>query len=295
MTESATALPRPADFRQHHRLRVRWSELDMQGVVFNGHYLNYMDIAVGEWWRAMAMPYASAMATMGGEFFARKSGVDYLAPAHMDDVIDVCVRDGRLGNSSMVIEGALFVDGRLIATSELLYVFADLQTRVPTRIPDAFRAMLQRFRSGAPMTEVQLGDWAALQAEASALRRTVFVDEQGVPEHEEWDAADADCLHAVAHNGLGQAVATGRLLPAQGGVAKLGRMAVLKPLRGTGVGAQVLQALERGSAARGDAAIELSAQMSALGFYAKAGYVPEGEPYDEVGIAHIHMRKRHAR
>ena len=60
-------------------------------------------------------------------------------------------------------------------------------------------------------------------------------------------------------------------------MAKLGRMAVLKPLRGTGVGVLVLQALERASQARGDAAIALSAQLSALGFYAKAGYVPEGK------------------
>ena len=185
----------------------------------------------------------------------------------------------------------MFVSGRLIATSELLYVFADLQTQVPTRIPDAFRAMLQRHRDGHDMVDVQSGSWAQLQAEAAPLRRTVFVDEQGVPEADEWDAADADCLHAVARNGLGQAVGTGRLLPAQGGVAKLGRMAVLKPLRGTGVGAQVLRALEAASQARGDAAVLLSAQVAAQGFYARAGYLPEGEPYDEVGIAHIHMRK----
>lgn len=291
MTTEAQALPRLTDFRHHTRLRVRWSELDVQGVVFNGHYLNYMDVAVGEWWRALAMPYASAMAAMGGEFFARKSTVDYLASARMDDVVEVCVRDGRLGNSSMVIEGAMFVSGRLIATSELLYVFADLQTQVPKRIPDAFRAMLQRHRDGHDMVDVQSGSWAQLQAEAAPLRRTVFVDEQGVPEADEWDAADADCLHAVARNGLGQAVGTGRLLPAQGGVAKLGRMAVLKPLRGTGVGAQVLRALEAASQARGDAAVLLSAQVAAQGFYARAGYQPEGEPYDEVGIAHIHMRK----
>ena len=291
MTTEPQALPRPADFRLHHRLRVRWSELDVQGVVFNGHYLNYVDVAVGEWWRAMAMPYASAMAHMGGEFFVRKSTLDYLASARMDDVIDVCVREGRVGNSSMLIEAALFVDGRPVTTCELLYVFADLHTQVPVRIPDAFRAMLARWQSGAAMVEVQTGDWAQLQAEAGALRRTVFVDEQGVPESEEWDAADAQCLHAVARNGLGQAVGTGRLLPAQGGVAKLGRMAVLKPLRGTGVGAQVLQALEAASQARGDAAVLLSAQVAAQGFYARAGYVPEGEPYDEVGIANIHMRK----
>ncbi|ARU05847.1 4-hydroxybenzoyl-CoA thioesterase [Comamonas serinivorans] len=287
-----TALPQPADFRLHHRMRVRWSELDMQGVVFNGHYLNFFDVAVGEWWRDMALPYASGMARMGGEFFVRKATVDYLASAQMDDLLDICVRTGRLGNSSMVIDGALFVAGRLIATAELLYVFADVRTKVPARIPDAFRAMLERHAQGGAMTEVTTGSWAELEADAAPLRRTVFVDEQGVPEHEEWDAADAHCLHAVARNGLGQAVATGRLLPAEHGVAKLGRMAVLKPLRGLGLGEQVLQALEAAARARGDTAVLLSAQVGAQGFYARAGYQPEGEPYDEVGIPHVHMRKR---
>ena len=87
----------PQDFRLHHRMRVRWSELDIQGVVFNGHYLNYFDVAVGEWWRDLALPYSAAMAHMGGEFFVRKATVDYLGSARMDDHMDVCVRAGRLG------------------------------------------------------------------------------------------------------------------------------------------------------------------------------------------------------
>lgn len=285
-------LPRPSDFRLHHRLRVRWSELDVQGVVFNGHYLNFFDVAVGEWWRDMAMPYEAGMARLGGEFFVRKATVEYLASAHMDELLDVCVRSGHVGNSSMLVEGAVFVDGRAIATAELLYVFADLQTKQPTRVPDAFRAMLQRHAQGYAMADVAVGSWASLQAEATPLRHSVFVQEQGVPEHEEWDAADAQCLHAVARNGLGQAVATGRLLPAEQGVARLGRMAVLKPLRGVGVGALVLRALEDAARARGDTAVLLSAQRHAQGFYASAGYAPEGDPFDEVGIPHLHMRKR---
>lgn len=272
-------------------MRVRWSELDIQGVVFNGHYLNFFDVAVGEWWRDLALPYSAAMAHMGGEFFVRKATVDYLGSARMDDQMDVCVRAGRMGNSSMVIEGALFVEGRLLTTAELLYVFADLTTHATMRIPDGFRDTLVRHGRGDCMVDVAVGDWAALQAEAAPLRRAVFVAEQGVPESEEWDAADAHCLHAVARNGLGQTVATGRLLPADNGVSKIGRMAVVRPLRGTGLGAQVLAGLEAAARSRGDCAVLLSAQVSAQGFYAKAGYVPEGEPHDEVGIAHQTMRK----
>lgn len=141
------------------------------------------------------------------------------------------------------------------------------------------------------MSELRIGDWNALGQDASAVRRAVFVQEQGIAAEDEWDAADAQCLHAVLSDELHQPVATGRLLPAEAGVAHIGRMAVLRHQRGKGWGARVLQALEHAARARGDQAIELSAQCSAQGFYARQGYVAQGLPYDEVGIAHVRMRK----
>jgi predicted GNAT family N-acyltransferase len=68
-------------------------------------------------------------------------------------------------------------------------------------------------------------------------------------------------------------------------------MAVLQPRRGEGLGAEVLAALEREGAARGLRAFKLSAQLSARGFYDRAGYAPVGDVYDEVGIPHIAMEK----
>lgn len=142
----------------------------------------------------------------------------------------------------------------------------------------------------APVT-VQVGDWATLGAEAAAIRQAVFVAEQGIPAELEWDAADATCVHAVARNRQGVAVATGRLLPYQPGTAKIGRMAVLPGQRGNGIGRQVLDALMAAAQARGDASVLLHAQASAAPFYARAGYVVEGEPFEEAGIPHLAMRK----
>lgn len=287
--------PRPdptrADFRFFHRLRVRWAEVDMQKIVFNAHYLMYFDTAVADYWRALAMPYEEAMHQLGGDIFVRKATVDFRASARLDEVLDVGMKCARIGNSSMLFEGVLFRRNQYLVGCELLYVFADPATQTSRPVPDALRAVLQGYEAGEPMTEVLTGDWAALGEGASALRRQVFIEEQGIPAAEEWDAADATAVHAVARNRLGQAIATGRLLPAEDGVGRVGRMAVHRVLRNGGHGEAVLHALENAARARGDRAVTLSAQRDAERFYARSGYAPAGEPFEEVGIPHVEMRK----
>ena len=59
------------DFRFSHRLRVRWVEVDMQQIVFNGHYLMYFDTAVTDYWRRLAMPYAATMQQLGGDLYVK--------------------------------------------------------------------------------------------------------------------------------------------------------------------------------------------------------------------------------
>ncbi|MDY7578998.1 GNAT family N-acetyltransferase [Herbaspirillum sp. RTI4] len=131
-----------------------------------------------------------------------------------------------------------------------------------------------------------LGGWDTLQQEASAIRHTVFVLEQNVPVELENDALDAVCLHAVARNAAGVALATGRLLPD----GHIGRMAVMKEARGSGIGALVLKALLQAALQRGDAVIALNAQWHAQAFYAAYGFVAEGAQFMDAGIPHIVMR-----
>lgn len=127
-----------------------------------------------------------------------------------------------------------------------------------------------------------------------ALRHEVFVRGQGVPEELELDELDAVCDHVVARV-EGQVVGTGRLLPAVdspiGRVGRIGRMAVADSARRRGVGAAVLERLEQRAAERGDAAVELHAQLHARPFYARAGYTAYGPVFDDAGIDHVAMRK----
>ncbi len=140
-----------------------------------------------------------------------------------------------------------------------------------------------------PMTYIEIGEWALLQAAAQSVRTAVFVHEQGIAPEDEWDAEDDSALHAVLFDVNGQALGNARLLQPSTAVAKVGRMAVLKETRGHGYGARLLQSLILGAKQHGHQEVRLSAQRSAQGFYATHGFVVVGEPFDEVGIAHIEM------
>ena len=239
-----------------------------------------------------SLPYAEAMQALGGELYVRKATLEFVASARMDDEVDVALRCERIGHTSMTMTGAIFRGERALVGAEIVYVFADPATQTARPVPAALRELIQRYEAGQEVLRVVTGRWSALERDAAPLRRAVFVGEQGIPESEEWDAADATALHAVAINALGQAVGTGRLLAAEPGVGKIGRMAVHRALRGTGVGARVLAALIEAARTRGDHTLRLSAQRTAMGFYQRQGWQCVGEPYDEVGIPHQTMERR---
>ncbi len=278
-----------ADFRFFHRLRVRWVEVDIQKIVFNGHYLMYFDTAVADYWRALGLPYEEAMHQLGGDLYVKKATVEYFASARMDERLDVALRCARIGNSSMLFECAIFRGDQLLIGGELLYVFADPATQTSRPVPPALREILTGFEAGETMLHARTGSWNELSADAGAIRTRVFVQEQRIPAELEWDAADASALHAVVYNRLQQPVATGRLLQVRPGLGQIGRVAVHEVLRGGGAGQVVMQALVDAARRRGDTELMLHAQRTAENFYARLGFVARGEPFDEVGIAHIEM------
>jgi predicted GNAT family N-acyltransferase len=176
-----------------------------------------------------------------------------------------------------------------LVTGELVYVFADPATQTALPVPQPLRDALQAFEAGTPMVSVALGSWADLGPEAHPLRRAVFVEEQKIPAELEWDAADADALHALARNRFGQVLATGRLTEPAPGIGKIGRMAVLHSVRGGGVGRAVLDALIGAARQRGLHEVMLQAQISAQPFYNRAGFVPRGSLFEVAGIPHQEM------
>lgn len=277
------------DYRFFDRLRVRWAEIDAQKIVFNGHYLTYFDTAIAAYWRALALPYHETMEYLGGDLFVRKATLEYEGSARYDDVLDVGLRCSRIGNSSILFSGAAFRGDEGLVSCELVYVFADPVQQTSRPVPQELRDVLQSFEAGKPMVEVRVGSWDELGRDARKIRTEVFVQEQRIPADMEWDAADASCIHAVAYNRFGVALATGRLLQHVPGVAKIGRMAVSRVMRGSGVGRHVLEALMKAARARGDREVLLHAQASAANFYARAGFSPRGPEFDEAGIPHVEM------
>ena len=282
----------PRDFRFMERLRVRWAEVDMQKIVFNGHYLMYVDTAVAGYWRALALPYEQTMAALAGDLFVRKATLEYHAPAAYDDALSVGIRCDRVGTSSLTWATAVFRGEDLLVSGELVYVFADPVVRESRPVPEALRAAFTGFEAGEPMLAVTVGHWAELGPAAQAIRHEVFVQEQHIPAELEWDVADAQAVHALAVNRLGLPLGTGRLLVAGDGSGRIGRMAVRRALRGSQVGRALLRQLTAAARERGLRELTLHAQMSAVGFYLREGFEPEGEVFSEAGIAHQTMRRR---
>ncbi|ACB34140.1 thioesterase superfamily protein [Leptothrix cholodnii SP-6] len=282
-------MSRRNSFRFLHRLRVRWAEVDLQQVVFNGHYLMYFDTAVADYWRALALPYHETMAQLDGDLYVRKATVEYEASARFDDQLEIGVRCERVGNSSITFSCAVFRAEELLVGGELVYVFVDPVSRTSRPVPQALRETLLAYEGGAPMLDVRVGSWAELGGRAQTIRTEVFVHEQRIPAELEWDAADATCVHALAVNRLGMPLATGRLLEPSPGVGRIGRMAVRASMRGGHVGRAVLDALLAAARERGFHEVVLHAQQSAVGFYLRVGFVPRGEAFEEAGILHQEM------
>ena len=137
--------------------------------------------------------------------------------------------------------------------------------------------------------EVVLATGAEREA-TIAIRHVVFVEEQRVPVDLERDGRDDEADHFLGRV-AGVPAAAARLVSDAAGVGTAQRVAVLPPLRGTGIGAAVMAALEERARRRGMQSLELHAQVPVRGFYERLGYTAFGDEYDEAGIPHISMRK----
>jgi predicted GNAT family N-acyltransferase len=155
----------------------------------------------------------------------------------------------------------------------------------------------------APMStpyEVRVAEDPADREACFAVRKEVFVVEQGVPEELEYDALDAVAVHVLAVRDDGLPLGTGRLLHGEAAAARtggdrtvgsLGRLAVARQARGLGVGVALVRAIEDAARARGLEAVDLHAQTQALGFYERLGYEAYGPEFPDAGIPHRAMRR----
>lgn len=142
-----------ADFRHRLPLRVRWAEVDRQGVVFNAHYLLYSDVCVTEYWRALGMRYPDDFAPLGTDLFVRKATVDYQSGAYYDDELEVCGRIARIGNSSLQFGVEIYRRRQyeaVLVKVDLVYVYVDAPSRTPKRVDNAVRDKVRAFETVAP-------------------------------------------------------------------------------------------------------------------------------------------------
>ncbi|WP_370252231.1 GNAT family N-acetyltransferase [Nioella sp.] len=126
------------------------------------------------------------------------------------------------------------------------------------------------------------------RAACFAVRKAVFMGEQGVSEAEEWDGLDDACTHFLAASADGPA-GCARLLP-KGYIAKVQRVAVMPAYRGTGLGRQIMQAVLDHARHEGFTTVILDSQTHALGFYEALGFIAHGPEFDDAGIPHRSMR-----
>jgi YbgC/YbaW family acyl-CoA thioester hydrolase len=264
MTEPTA--PERQHFRFFDRLRVRWAEVDMQKIVFNGHYLMYFDTAVAAYWRALALPYHDTMEALQGDLYVRKATLEYEASARYDDACDVGMRCARIGKSSMLFQAAVFRGEQRLVHGELVYVFADPSSQTSRPVPQTLRDTLEAFEAGEPMLRMCWGSWQEWGPEISRLRE---------PEAARPDADDALALHLLARNRLGVAVGAARVLAQPAGQVSLGCMSVLHAVRGAGAGREMLAAVLAQARQQGVVELRLLTPSHIVPFFARAGFIAE--------------------
>jgi acyl-CoA thioester hydrolase len=144
-----------ADFAFHHAFRVRWSETDAQGVVFNARYLDYADIAITEYWRQCGIRLVNRDEPL--EFHVKKATVTWFAPIKPDEMIEVMARTLATGRTSMTqfveIHGANEAgDDDLRAEVELVSVYVDLDTHRPMVLPEWVPGLFAEYDARAKVT-----------------------------------------------------------------------------------------------------------------------------------------------
>jgi acyl-CoA thioester hydrolase len=136
----------PTTLRHRHPFRVRYSEVDYQGIVYVAHYVMYFDHAIHEFFRALPYDYTALRASTGTDFHTVRALVEYRRPLRFDERFEVEARLGRIGRSSLTFALAIFAEGETEprASGEMVWVHADQATMRAAQLPAALLALLAR-------------------------------------------------------------------------------------------------------------------------------------------------------
>jgi acyl-CoA thioester hydrolase len=133
----ATPLAR-SDFQFFHRIRIRWSEVDRQGVVFNGHHLTYFDVGMTEYLREIGYPYPQGLIEGGTDLHLVKAVIEYKGFIRFDELIDVATKVGRFGRSSLTFDFEIFRkdEDAVLASGQNIYVNVGIETKKSAPLPE---------------------------------------------------------------------------------------------------------------------------------------------------------------
>jgi acyl-CoA thioester hydrolase len=129
-----------SDFRFHHKIRVRFADTDLQGIVFNGNYLTFYDVAWTEYFREIGLTW-KAMIDSGVDTVLARTTIEFKSPARFDEVLEVHTRVSKIGNTSIVFDFEIYPESgeRLIGSAQSLYVCVDPKSLQKIRVPDDLR------------------------------------------------------------------------------------------------------------------------------------------------------------
>lgn len=138
-----------SDFRFFHPLRVRYSEIDGQGIVFNAHYLTYMDVAITEYLRHLGLDYKQLAREGKMDMALVKTTLEFKAPAFFDEVLEIGVRVSRIGNTSYTVDFEIYKEHseELVLKGQTVYVNYNPATRSAEPVPDFFRTAVESFEN----------------------------------------------------------------------------------------------------------------------------------------------------
>lgn len=135
-----------SDYRFHHNIRVRFADTDLQGIVFNGNYLTYYDVAWTEYFREVGFVWKDILA-LGVDSVLARTSMEFKSAAKFDDVLEVYTRVSKIGTTSLTFEFEIYVEGedRLIGSAASLYVCVDPASMKSTPVPDLLRQRIEEF------------------------------------------------------------------------------------------------------------------------------------------------------
>ena len=131
-----------------YNFRIRYSEVDAQKIVYNSHYLTFLDVSIFEFFDAIGFNQEEYIKETNNEFHTVRAVVEYKAPATLGDTIEVLTRIKKIGNSSITFQQEIYLhqSDKLLATGEIVWVNTNQEEMVPTTVPDFLRQLLKDYQ-----------------------------------------------------------------------------------------------------------------------------------------------------